>query len=151
MEDIPADTVVTELKTDQNKLSLWKIDSEADLDDAFIALGSKCNNIGTICAVKLSTDDLNELYFDAEKGNTPTIGINEKHCNVINLNFVSLGSFVLAIIQGIRSNHVIKKSRPEMKKLFAKAFLDNKLDFPNLAPDLQKEIEKEIKKGKLLL
>lgn len=147
MKDISADTVVTELKTDQNKLSVWRIDSETDLEDAFIALGSKCNNIGTICAVKLSTDDLSELYFDAEKGDTPTIGINDKHRNVINLNFVSLGSFVLSIIQGIRKRRVVMKTRAEMKKLLAKAFLDNKLDFSNLAPNLQKELEKELKKG----
>ena len=64
--DVKADTVVSELKTESNKLSVWQVETDDDLENAFVALGSNCQNVGAIWAVKLSPDDLVDIGFDDE-------------------------------------------------------------------------------------
>ena len=147
LKDIEADTVVAEFKTDKNKLSVWKIENDNDLQDAFIALGSNCANIGTIWAAKISPEDLEEVAFDDEEGNTPTIGINQKHRNIIDLNYVSLGSVISSIIGCFqKDNMVIKKTRAEMRKLLAEAYASNRLQAEALTPNVLDEIVKEVAK-----
>lgn len=46
-----------------------------DKSDAFIALASNCDNIGTIDVVKIDEKDLTDISFDEEDGDTSTIGI----------------------------------------------------------------------------
>ena len=80
LENVQADTVVTELKTSGNKLSVWQVEDEEDLDDAFVALGSNCSSVGTIWAVKLLPEDLKDMCFDDEEGETPAVAAYDEVC-----------------------------------------------------------------------
>ncbi len=147
MKDIEADTVVAEFKTDQNKLSVWQVETETDLEDAFIALGSSCSSIGTIWAAKVSPQDLHDVGFDDEEGNTPTFGINQKHRNITDLNYVSLGSVISSIILCFQTkDRIVKRSRAEMKRLLAEAYNNGRLNVPELNPGILDDIKKEAEK-----
>ena len=148
MQDIQADTVVSEFKTDKNKLSVWKIENTSDIEDAFIALASNCSTIGTICAAMIPPEELKLLEFDDEEGDTPTIGINHKHCNIIELNYVSLGHVISSILRCVQNqdNMLIRKSRADMKNLLAKAYSQNKLDTTRISPSVLDEIKKVLTK-----
>ena len=148
MKDIPADTVVTELKTDNNDLSVWKIESDSDIDDAFVALGSGCSGVGTIWAVKILPDELPGIEVNSEAGNTPTIGINQKHLNISNLNYVSMGDVIASVLNCFRDkdNRIVKKSKADMKKLLACAYKQGRLITSDINPAVMKEINKEIEK-----
>lgn len=147
LKDIEADTVVAEFKTDNNKLSVWKIETDDDLKDALIALGSNCTKVGTIFAAMISPDDLEEISFDEEEGDTPTIGINQKHRNMVGLNYISLGCIITAILSCLKDGkRIVRRTRPEMKALLAKAYMDNRLKTDSLAPSLKDEISKDVMK-----
>lgn len=147
MKDIQADTVVAEFQTDENKLSVWKIENEEDLTDAFIALGSNCENICTITAVKIEDKDLKTISFEDEEGVTPTFGINHKHKNMIKLNYCSLGRVILSVIRGLKSNCFVKRTRGEMKKILVQAYNEHILDTDNLNENLLREVMKALENG----
>ena len=144
LEDIPADTVVSEFRTDKNKLSVWKIETDDDLSDAFIALASNCDNIGTIDAVKIDEKDLADISFDEEDGNTPTIGINHKHRNIIDLNYVNLGTVIQSMIYGFQKDQYIHLTKGKLKQLLADAYEQNRLNTEELAPSVLRDIEKTV-------
>lgn len=146
MENIEADTVVAEFQTDKNKLSVWKIENDEDLDDAFVALASNCDSIGTLDAIKIDASDLENAVFDEEMGNTPTRDINHKHCNIVNLNYVSLGIVIQSMIKGLQKGSYIRKTRGCMKQLLANAYESDKLIEEELAPGVLRDIKSTIDK-----
>ena len=146
LKDILADTVVAELKTDNNCLSVWKIETDEDLEDAFIALGSSCDHFCTLSAVRISQGDLRNISISTEEGITPTIGINQKHRNLCSLSFCSLGTVIKSIIYSLRKGKFIRKTKPVMKKLLVDAYKRNKLDMASIASSLKDEIIEEIRK-----
>lgn len=144
LEDIPADTVLAELKTDKNKLSVWKVETENDLNDAFIALCANCNSIATIDAVKIDEKDLEELVIEKEEGNTPTVGINGNHRNIVELNYKTLGDVIMSIVCGIQKNGYVRKTKGEMITLLTEAYFSNKLEFDKLESSVKEKILKTI-------
>ena len=144
LKDIPADTVLAEFVTDNNKLSVWKIENESDLIDAFIALGSNCNSIGSIDAVKIDENIISHLSFDDENGNTPTVGINHKHRNIT--NYVTLGDVIDSMIQGIGNEGYVHKTRGEMKAILVQAYNEKRIDMEKVPPNMKVSILKAVAK-----
>ncbi len=135
-----ADTVQAELRTDNNKLSVWKIESEEDLNDVFVALGSSCANVCTIGAVIVDDTVFHDMAFEDEEGTTPTVGINKKHKNIVDLNYVSLGDFAELVLHGLKNNGYIKRTRGQMKSLLADAYINSRLVVDELDPHLKSEL-----------
>lgn len=142
-DEIEADTVMYEFKTDSNKLSVWIVESETDLEDAFIALASNMYSLGTITAVKIDESDLHTLSLDYELGETPTININQKHRNIINLTYGGIGIIIDAILKSIRKKFIFRKSRGDVKKLLIKAYKGGKLDVSKISRKILEVITKE--------
>ncbi len=115
------------------------------MTDAFIALGASCDHIGTIDAIEIYEQDIHKLSLEKEDGDTPTNGINDKHYNIVDLNFESLGDVIISIIYGLRKDRYLRKTRADMKKILVNAYKESKLDLDKLKPSLQVEIEKAIK------
>ena len=98
-------------------------------------------SIGTIDAVKIDADCISDLKLDNEKGDTPTIGINEKHRNITELNYSTLGDVINSIILGIRSDGgYVRKTKGEMKRLLVEAYRTNRLIMDQLAPNMKNSI-----------
>ena len=146
LENVDADTVVAEFRTEKNKLSVWKVENEEDLNDAFIALASNCESIGTIDAIKIEEDDLKQLMFDEELGDTPTRNINQKHCNIVGLNYVNLGNVIQGILNGLKKEQVVRKTKPKIKQLLADAYEADKLIEEEIAPGVMRDIRNTIEK-----
>ena len=139
-DEIDADTVMYEFKTDSNKLSVWVVENDTDLEDAFIALASNMDSIGTINAIKIDVSDLKGLTLDNELGNTPTIDINQKHRNIINLTYGGIGIVINAILKSIREQLLVRKTKGDMKKLLIKAHESGKLDVQKVSEKILKSI-----------
>lgn len=146
-KDIEADTLFSEIQTDNNKLSVWKASDENDINDIFVALASNCKNISTISAIKINECDVKNLLFEKEDGDTPTFGINQKHRNITCLNYGSLGDILFSIIKAFNNDGYIRKTKSEMKRILANAYKSGKIDKEHISPDLEREINEAINKG----
>lgn len=146
LEKVEADTVVAEFRTEKNKLSVWKVETEDDLKDAFIAPASNCDSTGTIDAIKIEQTDLEQMQFDEELGDTPTRNINQKHCNIVNLNYVNLGNVIQGVLNGLKKDQHIRMSKGKIKQLLADAYEADKLIEEEIAPGVMRDIKSTIEK-----
>lgn len=144
MEDIPADTVITEIKTDKNTLSIWEASTPEEIDDIFVALASNLDSIGTICIVKIDSEQLNDFIIDDQKGDTPATNINLKHHNITELNYVNMGQVIQAIIVSLANNGLERRTRSQMQKLLVEACRRGELDLEKMSESLRDEIYKKM-------
>lgn len=138
--DIDADTVIYEFKTEGNKLSVWLVNNDDDLNDAFIALASNMDSLGTIDAVKLAEEDLQSLSLDPELGGTPTFEINHKHRNITELTYGKIGIVIEAILRGIMNKCIERRTKGKLKELLINAYKAGKLDIEKMSPRILKDI-----------
>lgn len=85
---------------------------------------------------------MTEISFDEEDGDTPTVGINHKHRNIIDLNYVNLGTVIQSMIYGFQNDRYIHMTRGKLRQLLADAYEQNKLNTEELAPSVLRDIEK---------
>ena len=72
--------------------------------------------------------------------------INQKHCNITELNYVNLGTVIQAMIDGLKKENYIRKTKGEMKQLLADAYESDKLAEDELSPSVLRDIKKTIEK-----
>lgn len=143
LEDIQADTVTNELKTDQNTLSLWEANNPEEIDDVFVALASNLDSIGTMCIVKIDEERLRGFTIDNQLGDTPAIEINAKHHNVTGLNYVNMGRVIQEIVGSLADNGLERRTKGQMRKLLVDAYKKGKLDMDKISEKLRDEIYKQ--------
>ena len=142
--DAPADAITNCLKTTGNTLSVWKIESEVELNDAIIALatGQSLDSFSKIDYViidecKLENTGLSMVDYD---GDTAFEEFVKKHKNIADLTYSKLGIVQNIIIECINSNKHKFITRTQIKQLVKSALESGKLQKDKLNPKL---IEKE--------
>ena len=141
-DDVSADAITNCLKTTKNTLSVWKIDTEEDLEQAVIALVANQDHLDTIDVVILQEDSLNEynLNIVASPGDTPVESLVEAHRDIADLTFSRLGSVKDYIVERIRNEHIKRFTVGNLKKLIKKSIEDGLLKKEDLKESIQKKI-----------
>lgn len=107
---VPGDTL-SELRTRENKLSVWLANTEEDIEDAVAALSLSRDNTEKLCLLKLDEDSLSALDIDVkfdEEGDAQGASeeILKKHRNLVELDHKRLGLLAEYMIKqaGIAEN-----------------------------------------------
>ena len=138
------------MRTDKNTLSIWEASTPEDIDDIFIALASNLDSIGTICIVKIDSGQLKDFIIDNQEGDTPATGINLKHHNITELNYVNMGQVIQAIITSLANNGLERRTKGQMQKLLTEACRRGKLDLEKMSESLRNEIYKKMTNTSIL-
>lgn len=141
-DDVSADAITNCLKTTKNTLSVWKNDTEEDLEQAVLALVANQDHLDTIDVVILQEDSLNEynLNIVASPGDTPVESLVESHRDIADLTFSRLGSIKDHIVERIRNNHIKRFTVGTLKKLIKKSIEDGLLKKEDLKESIQRKI-----------
>lgn len=140
---ITADAITGCLRTKLNTLSIWKVEN---VDDAILALASMNDSIVPIDYIVLS-----EAFFEKNSikieniiaESNPVEELREKHYDIIELNYESLGLLSREIASNIASDKMnyIKRCKPkEVKEILQKAITDGKLKLEDLSPNLKEKL-----------
>lgn len=132
--------MTSELKTDQNTLSLWEANSPEEVDDVFVALASNLESIGAMTVLKIEEEWLKDFEIDNQLGDTPAIDINAKHHNVIGLNYVNMAGIIQGIVGSLAAAGLERRTKTEMRKLLVEAYKMGKLDMERMSERLRNEI-----------
>ena len=100
---IPGDTV-SDLRTAENTISVWKGDTQQDIDDALLALALNRNDVRKICYVFLEENELKRLGIELEEkeGKAPGItdkAILNKHRNLVDIDLWRMGYLAEYILE----------------------------------------------------
>ena len=122
---IPGDTL-SELKTKDNKLSVWLANSEEDIEDAVAALSISRDNIGKLCFLlldeeKLSTFDISVIDDQLGDAQGASVDILKKHRNLVELDHKRLGQLAEYMIQQANDTNNRKTfTEPKVKNILNK-------------------------------
>jgi hypothetical protein len=131
---LSSDAITSCLRSSRNTLSVWKIESESDLDEAVLALISNFQKLESIDIVTLDGDYLIKAMVEQEQteGITPISDLVDSHYDLKNLNYYKIGIVAEHIIQRIKLNKVKRYTINELKRILKKAIEQHRLKIEDL-------------------
>jgi hypothetical protein len=147
---IRADAVTGCLRTNQDRLSLWRcVDDSADIDHVFLALATapQVKSIETMDVVLLGEGDLSMVGLEMEDtdGETAVTDLRSRHVDVVALDLPKLGACAGVIAAQVADERVVRITKARLRRLVVKAIdagriVQSKLD-EKLRADLQKNAD----------
>jgi hypothetical protein len=134
--DVSADAITNCLKTSDNALSVWRIESEGELNDALLALitGKKQEKLSKIDYVLINENKLIDkgLSLIDSDGDTVVDDLVKKHRNIANLSYKKLGAVKDLILDCIHNGQCHLSSKQQNKTLLKESIKNGKLQKENL-------------------
>jgi hypothetical protein len=141
-DDVSADAITNCLKTTGNTLSVWHIETEADLDSAILAIVANQDHLDKIDVVFLDEPTLTKynLKIVANKGRTAVESLNDTHRDIAELNYTKLGQVKDQIVHCLRNSKHKRYTVNTLKKILNDAIEKGLIQKENLKESLRKDI-----------
>lgn len=118
--------MLADLRTTNNKLSVWQVDTDTDVEKAIVALALSRDTVQKMCYIVLDDKELENIGITIKKDNDiPSYGIDSSvllnHGDMINMDYWRLGfltEYMLKIVQDTNSKKMF--SKPEVLNLLNK-------------------------------
>ena len=138
--DSSADAITNCLKTTNNDLSVWKIDTIEGLENAILALitGSQQTKLSTLHYVLLDENVVLEkgLSLKESEGDTNVESLKNTHKDISKLTYKRLGIIKDLIIEQLENDDETFFTKSKLKEILKKAIHDGKVSKNSLHPDL---------------
>ena len=142
---IPADVITSELRTQKNTLSFWRIETLDDLEKAALALAasSKSTKIETIDIVYIPEDEFQSAKLETciTPGDTVVPDLAGLHRDLSSLNYSALGVISSIIHANMKHENAKRYTKKAVKALLVKAFRENRISQDKCDPSVYSEIE----------
>lgn len=129
-----------EVKNDE--LSFWKLEDE-NVDQAALAWTSNRDCVKGVFLIFLDESYLINMNINVDStspGATPVEDLKEKHCNLVDLDFWSMGFLSEHLTNQIKNNKMKYLCESEIKNLFKEAIESSRVPIEALKSKLQKNI-----------
>lgn len=143
LDELPADAITGCLRTSSNTLSTWEIESLDSIDDVALAMISSAQKLeGGLQIITIDKEKALGYGFtlDHTDGNTPVTDLKKTHYDVSNLNYDSIGSFAMLVVEELRNNHIYSFNSTKLKQLLKKAIQDERLNIDDLKDGVRRKI-----------
>ena len=141
-EDISADAITNCLKTKENNLSVWKVDTENNVEQAILAIAASAQHIETIDVVLISPEYLTQKDVDYSQSEipVPVEDLINIHYDICKVTYKKLGIIAYHIADKIREQKIIRFTVGRLKGILKEAIEEGRLDIENLSYDVRKKI-----------
>lgn len=145
---IRADAITGDLRTTGDTISLWRIESPADLNQAVLALATGNDKAATHNVLLISEESLQKCGFilAEHEGNTPLEAMVKEHRDIVNVNYDSLGKLAQLIIEAINAGKMYTITRKPLLGMIVDAYKNGEINRDKLKEEMLKEIERELEK-----
>lgn len=141
-EDVSADAITNCMKTCQNTLSTWKINSQEEIDEAVLAIASAQDHLESIDVVPLKHEHLQENGVKSLKtdGITPIIDLKEKHYDLADLSYKKLGIIAYHIADQIKKDKIFRYTVRKLRDILINAIKEGRLSSDNVKESLRNKL-----------
>ena len=123
--DVSLHTITSDLKSSQNTLSVWEVETENSdsLRNAILAITSAGDRLDTIDIIWINKDAIIAKGISCvyTPGDTRIESLVETHIDLSGLNYYSLGLVAESIIETIDSNRIQRYRRAQLKEIINNA------------------------------
>lgn len=126
----------------KHSLSVWEVISETDIDEAVLAIVSGGDHLEAIDVVLMSSDYLTEKGINCVRtnGSTPVGDLVEKHIDLSNLTYKSLGIVAYHIVDKINDQKVKRYTIRQLKEILNQAISQNRLTPDKLKDSIREKL-----------
>lgn len=143
--ELQADTLV-DLKTEDNSLSVWRVEDESNLDDLLGALAATCAVLSNLDYAILGEEIVSALGLKMvqTEGNTPHKYVNNWHHELIELS----ASKVVDLAKAIFTRGETKRVRPQqILRLITHAVESGQIDPAKLSEGIKAKLRSVVTPG----
>lgn len=139
---------ISDLRTTNNTISLWRVASEAELPSAMLALSassksSKVENVSLVWFPEAAILERNIRLDSETPGDTVISDLASLHCDACEITYKSLGDLAsVLMLELIQEKHYKRYSKAEVKKALVNAYKDKRISAEKCMPSLLDEIQK---------
>jgi hypothetical protein len=110
--------ITNSLKTTNNTLSVWRVESEAEIEKAVLAIVSESQHLDAIDIIKLDPEEIErgKLELTNSPGKTPFKEFIQNHCDIVKLDYGSLGKVAEIIINSFKDKKDTRYTKSQLKK-----------------------------------
>lgn len=138
-----AGDVISDLRTQRNTLSVWLADSEADINDALVAMSLNRTDVSKMVALLLDEKDLETMeisFSDKLPGTAPGAidSIKKKHRDLLEIDYKRLGilsSYMMDIVHDKQKR--VEISKPSLKQLLDTYRKEGKIRIEEMKEELR--------------
>jgi hypothetical protein len=140
---IRADSV-TDLKTTNDELSLWRCEGNDDVDQVFLALatGSHVTSFDTMDVVLLPEAELTNagVLIVSVAGDTAVEELKSRHVNLVRLDLERLGALAETLTEFVKRNEVQRRTKGQISRLLQSALSAGRLQAEELSEELRAKL-----------
>lgn len=141
-----AGDVISDLRTQNNTLSVWRADSQEDINDAIVAMSLNRTDVSKIIALLLDEAELSVMqigFSDTQPGKAPGAieSIKQKHRDLVEIDYKRLGilsDYMLRIVHDKTKR--VELTKPELKKLLEQYKEGHKIVLDEMNNDLRNKL-----------
>jgi hypothetical protein len=142
--EVPADAVTGDLRTSDNTLSFWSIESSSreELELVVLALGSAADRIDKVDLTWVDRDKLASqgISLVPSDGNTPVESLKRRHVDLARLDLGRLGRVATLVSDSVLADQHRRWSQNEVLRLLVTAVKSGSLDPAKLAAPVKQEV-----------
>ncbi|MDR1089538.1 MAG: hypothetical protein LBL79_00545 [Prevotella sp.] len=129
-----ADAITGCLRTTKNTLSVWRINNEAELEEAVLAIAAGQDRLETIDVVMLDDDYFVkcDIVIEETEGLTPVVDLKNTHVDLCSLDFWSIGMVAEHIVESIKKDKHRRFREAELTKIIKNAIATKRLELADL-------------------
>ncbi len=142
-EDVSADAITICMKTQGNKLSVWEIETDVQIDEAALAIVAGQDRLDTIDVVLFSTDSIlsKDIEIDESKGITRVKDLVDTHKDIIQLSYSKLGTIADVIVEQFKLDKIKRYTTSDQKELLKNAIVNGRLMKDDLPEAVRKKLD----------
>ena len=148
VEEIPADAVTVDLRTQENSLSFWQcsIGEEAEVEEVALAIAAAGERIDKLDIVWFSDDELraDSQQWKKTDGRTPVAELVRRHVDVYRLDYVRLGKVASRIATAIKESRFRRLSKKRVTVLLATAVEQERVKLEDLDSRVHAEVRESL-------
>ena len=132
--DVSADAITNCLRTTNNKISVWMIDDEENIEDAVLAIVSHSEHLDSIDIVKIGLETVSDrkLKLTNSPGLTPYSAYIGNHYDIEELSYRSLGTLASILVQCFIDGNDMRFTRGKLKSLLVNGIGSGKINKEDL-------------------
>lgn len=143
-EEIPADAVTVDLRTQENSLSFWRCptDSDSDVEEVALAIAAAGERVDRLDIVWLADEELRNdgHVLRNTEGRTPLTGMAVMHVDVARLDYVRLGRVARQVDAALEGDRHRRLTKARVKNLIKEAVGQGRIDSSDLHDKLREEV-----------
>ena len=144
MDEISADAITSDLRTQDNSLSFWQCGKEeaVRLEEVALAIAAGRDSVDRLDIVWLVDDELKDdgQTLKSTEGRTPVVELSKLHVDVCRLDYIRLGNIARRVVRALEENRYKRISKPRVKKLLTDAAGQGRIDIDALEDKVKSEV-----------